>query len=73
MKGVTPVLELVCLSGCILLGHLLLNVLVCPPIKDTCLDLVQHLQAEVTKHGNNLGKTTAVVRTTIMGSVVSSP
>lgn len=39
-----PVLELVLLSGCILLRHLLLYVLICPPIKDACLDLIEHLQ-----------------------------
>ena len=55
-EGATPVLELVCLSGCIFLRHLLLNVLICPSVKDTCLDLVQHLQPQMTSYVDKLSK-----------------
>ena len=43
-ESAVPVLELVLLSGSVLLWHLLLNLLICPAIKDASLNLIQHLQ-----------------------------
>ena len=65
-----PVFELVLLSSCILLRHLLLNLLICPAIKDTGLDLIQHLRLDkliVSRHTiHDLPEHLPAIRTTQM-------